>query len=156
MAGPTPLDRGFQLAYVAAYQLMRTYWRVRRPVTHGALVALWNAGEVLLVRNSYLKYYSAPGGYVRRSEAAIDAAVRELREEVGITVSADQLRLALEVTHDWEFKHDHVCVFDLELPQRPVITVDQREVVEATWFKPSDAVKLPLFPPLKSVIARRA
>ena len=63
--GPTVVDRGFQFAYVCAYQLMRTYWRLSRPNTHGTLVTMWNAGEVLLVRNSYVNYYSAPGGYVR-------------------------------------------------------------------------------------------
>src|SRR5687767_2389886 len=43
--GPTLADRAFQLAYVCAYQLMRAYWTVRRPTTHGALVTLWNEGQ---------------------------------------------------------------------------------------------------------------
>src|SRR5258708_6382783 len=57
--GPTVVDRGFQFAYQCAYQLMRTYWKLTRPTTHGTLVTLWNQGEVLLVRNSYVRYYSA-------------------------------------------------------------------------------------------------
>jgi hypothetical protein len=64
--GPSLIDRGFQLAYVCAYRMMRVYWMLRRPATHGALVALWNGGEVLLVKNSYARYYGLPGGYVRR------------------------------------------------------------------------------------------
>src|SRR5688572_17354680 len=59
---PSLTDRAFQLAYKAAYRLMRAYWTVRKPNTHGALVALWNGGNVLLVRNSYVPYYSLPGG----------------------------------------------------------------------------------------------
>jgi 8-oxo-dGTP pyrophosphatase MutT (NUDIX family) len=150
--GATPIDRAFQLAYSVAYRLMRSYWRVRHPVTHGTLVAIWNAGEVLLVRNSYIPYYSAPGGYVRRHEDPRSAAVREVAEEVGARVDPEQLRLGIEVTHEWEYRLDHVTVFTLDLPERPVIRVDHREVVEACWFTPAQAAQLDVFPPLRQVI----
>jgi 8-oxo-dGTP diphosphatase len=149
---PTLVDRGFQLAYVCAYRAMRTYWKIRRPTTHGTLVTLWNRGEVLLVRNSYVPYYSLPGGYVNRSETARDAAVRELTEEVGITAKAADLELVLDRTHDWEGKHDHVQIFSLELPSRPTVAVDHREVVEAAWWSPERALALDLFPPLREVL----
>lgn len=149
---PTPIDRTFQLGFKVAYQVLRNYWRVRRPTTHGALVLLWNAGEVLLVRNSYVPWYSAPGGFVKRGEEARAAALRELTEEVGLRVQDEQLRLALEVTFPWEFKQDHVKIFDVELAERPTIRVDQREVIEAVWLKPEVAVTLNVFPPLKAAI----
>jgi len=151
----TPVDRMFQLGYWTAYRLMRAYWMVRHPVTRGTQVALWHGGEVLLVRNSYLPYYSAPGGYVRRHEQASEAAARELGEEVGIRITADRLQLELEVTHEWEYRRDHCSVFSLELPERPAIHVDHREVVEAGWFTPARAVGLDVFPPLKKVISAR-
>lgn len=153
---PTLVDRGFQLAYVCAYRAMRTYWRVRRPTTHGSLVALWNAGEVLLVRNSYVPYYSLPGGYLRRGETARDAAVRELREEVGISTTAAELVPLLDRTHEWEGKHDHVEIFGLDLPSRPNVNVDHREVVAASWWSPERALSLELFPPLRSVLEASA
>ena len=62
----SPLDRSFQVAYKVAYRMMRLYWGVRRPATHGALVTLWNEGELLLIQNSYVNYRSLPGGYVGR------------------------------------------------------------------------------------------
>ncbi|MEY4575970.1 MAG: hypothetical protein RL701_673 [Pseudomonadota bacterium] len=152
---PTPVDRAFQLGYIVAYQLMRTYWRVRHPVTHGAVVAIWNQGEVLLVRNSYVSFYSSPGGYLNRDEDGRHAAVRELAEEVGVHVTPDQLTLALDVTHPWEHKQDHVQIYELTLPERPRVNVDHREVVDAAWFTPERALKLQLFPPLRTVIERR-
>jgi len=152
---PTLVDRGFQLAYVCAYRAMRAYWKVRRPTTHGTLITLWNRDEVLLVRNSYVPYYSLPGGYIRRGETARDAAVRELREEVGISTDAEGLELVLETTHDWEGKRDHVQIFSLDLPSRPTVLVDHREVIEAAWWAPEKALGLELFPPLRTVIEER-
>ena len=155
-SAPTLVDRGFQLAYVCAYRAMRTYWRVRRPTTHGSLVALWNAGEVLLVRNSYVPYYSLPGGYLRRGETARDAAVRELREEVGVSTTTGELVALLDRTHEWEGKHDHVEIFGLDLPSRPTVNVDHREVIAASWWSPDRALSLELFPPLRAVLEDRS
>ncbi len=154
--GPTLVDRAFQLAYVCAYQLMRVYWTVRKPTTNGALVAIWNRGEVLLVRNSYVKYYALPGGYLRRGETSREAALRELREEVGVSANSDDLKLLVDETHGWEGKQDHVSIFELDVEQRPEIRVDHREVVEAGWYTPERALKLNLFPPLRRAIERRA
>jgi ADP-ribose pyrophosphatase YjhB (NUDIX family) len=150
---PTVIDRGFQIAYVCAYRLMRTYWKLSHPNTHGALVTIWNGGEVLLVRNSYVPYYSAPGGYVRNGEDSRDAAIRELKEETGVVARPDQLSLLYDAVKEWEGKQDHVEIFALDVPYRPRIDVDNREVVEAAWFTKDRAYALNLFPPLREAIA---
>jgi 8-oxo-dGTP pyrophosphatase MutT (NUDIX family) len=152
---PTLVDRGFQLAYRSAYRMMRVYWGLRHPTTHGALVALWNGGEVLLIRNSYVRYYCLPGGYVRRGESGRDAALRELSEEVGVAARIEQLDLAHEERHEWEGKDDHVMIFSIAVPERPDVRVDRREVVEAEWMSPERALVLDLFPPLRRMLARR-
>jgi 8-oxo-dGTP diphosphatase len=152
---PTLVDRGFQLAYVCAYQLMRTYWKIAHPTTHGTLVALWNQGEILLVRNSYVRFYSIPGGYMRKGESARQAVLRELSEEVGVKANSDDLAFELEETHEWEGKLDHVQIFGIELPERPKVAVDNREVVEAEWCSPQRALSRNLFPPLRTVIENR-
>lgn len=148
----TLIDRAFQLGYKVAYRLMRTAWRLTNPLTHGALVLIWSRGEVLLVRNSYVPYYSAPGGFVKAGEDARDAALRELLEEVGLQVEPDALKLSLELTHPWEYKRDHVKIFELTLDERPVVHVDHREVIEAVWVSPNEALQMNVFPPLKRVI----
>jgi 8-oxo-dGTP diphosphatase len=156
MAGQVTLvDHGFRLAYRAAYQLMRVYWTVRRPNTHGALVALWHDGEILLIKNSYVAYHSLPGGYVARNETGREAAVRELREEVGIDARVEQLEPLFDETNAWEGKRDHVEIFGLDLEQRPSVAIDRREVISADWFKPERALELNLFPPLRRIIEQR-
>ena len=149
------IDRLYRVAYRGAYQMMRVYWAVLRPQVHGALVAIWHDGEILLVRNSYVRYYSLPGGYVHRGETGRDAAIRELLEETGIRAAPSDLRIALDHQHDWEGKREHVEIFELEIPDRPYIEVDNREVIEAKFFSPKKALELELFEPLRRVIEQK-
>lgn len=142
-------DRLFHVALTGAYRLMRMYWWMRRPRTHGALVALWHDGKILLIRNSYHQYFSLPGGYVRPGEPAREAAVRELKEELGMSVSIRALRPALDQELIWEFKREHVEIFSLECGSMPEIEVDGREVVSAEFFCPEEALPLEMYPPIR-------
>jgi ADP-ribose pyrophosphatase YjhB (NUDIX family) len=149
------IDGLYRVAYRGAYKMMRVYWKVLRPQVHGALVAIWNEGEILLVKNSYVPYHSLPGGYVHRGETGRDAAIRELFEETGIRAAPSDLKVSLDLQHEWEGKREHLEIFDLDVPARPVIRVDNREVVEARFFSPKSALELHLFPPLRRVIEQR-
>jgi 8-oxo-dGTP pyrophosphatase MutT (NUDIX family) len=61
---------------------------VTRPTALGAsVIAQDNQGRVLLVRHSYMRGWSLPGGGVGRNEPPEAAAVRELQEEVGLNGS---------------------------------------------------------------------
>jgi 8-oxo-dGTP diphosphatase len=148
----TLVDRSFQLGYKVAYRMMRLYWGVRRPATHGALVTLWNRGQLLLIQNSYVNYRSLPGGYVGRFETGAEAAVRELREEIGLIAKPDSLEKVYDEVKDWEGKRDHVEVFKLELDTRPEIVIDGREVIAAGWYSPARALELDLFPPIRLIL----
>ncbi|HVO18414.1 MAG TPA: NUDIX hydrolase [Anaeromyxobacter sp.] len=150
------IDRLLRLLYLLAYRAMRVYWAMARPRTHGALVALWSGGEILLVRNSYTRYHSLPGGYVRRRESPLEAARRELLEEVGLSLGSGELCRVVDVHHLWEGKRDHVEVFEADLSQRPEVRVDGREVVAAAFYPPARALALDLFPPVRQAIEQRA
>lgn len=149
---PPMLDRLHRLALRAAYLLMRVFWAVARPVTHGVLVAVWQGGEVLLVRNSYQPLLSLPGGYRRRGEDPVAAAVRELREELGLAVASADLRPGFTMQHRWMGKHEHVVVLELRPAARPATAIDRREIVEARWVTPAEALQLPLLPPVRRAV----
>lgn len=149
------IDLLYRTLYRLAYRLMRIYWAVFRPRTHGALVALWHGGEILLVHNSYTSYHSLPGGYVRRGETGREAARRELEEEVGIRVALSTLLPVLDRESAWEGKRDRVEVFELDASERPVFEVDHREVVEARFYPPARALELDLFPAVRQAIEQR-
>lgn len=63
----------------------------------GAHVMLVRAGQVLLMRRSNTGFFdgmfSLPGGHVEPGESARMAALRELREELGIAVDTADLQL---------------------------------------------------------------
>lgn len=149
------IDACYRLAYRSAYKAMRVYWKLLRPLKHGALVAIWHDDRILLLRNSYVDYYSLPGGYVRKHERSDEAAARELFEELSLVVEPNRLRLNTDVTHDWEGRRDHVVIFDLELDEPPEVRVDNREVVAAEFVPATNALDRNLFPPLRRHIERR-
>jgi len=64
---------------------LRALWQ---PVTFGVRVFLENdSGQIVLIRHSYRSGWFLPGGGVDRHEAPEVAAVREAREEAGLTKS---------------------------------------------------------------------
>lgn len=58
------------------------------PVAFGALAIVEQGGKVVLVRHSYARGWRFPGGGVGRGEPPAEALLRELKEEIGLTLSA--------------------------------------------------------------------
>jgi 8-oxo-dGTP pyrophosphatase MutT (NUDIX family) len=141
----SPLDLLYRLAYRTAYRLLRPWWRLRRPRVSGAGVAIWCDGRVLVVRTSYRgDLLDLPGGGVGRGETAEAAAVRELREEVGIAVPAGALRPGgvFELVLDGRRITD--TVFEWSPDALPVPRIDRREIVWAGWLTREELAGRPL------------
>ena len=132
------LDHGYRLAYRAGFVAARGWWFLRRPRHEGALVAIWVRDRVLVVRQSYRQTLCFPGGGVNRGETPAAAAVRELSEEIGLAVAPGALDLAYEATKPWDYRLDHVRIFELRLDTEPTLRIDNREIVAAR-FVPADA-----------------
>jgi 8-oxo-dGTP pyrophosphatase MutT (NUDIX family) len=149
------LDLLLRTGYRCAYALMRVYWAVFRPATFGVLVAFWYGGEVLILRTSYARHLSLPGGYRRRRESSAAAAVRELREEIGLRVEPSELRPIFTMRHAWLGKDEHVDVLELHPAARPAVKIDRREIVAARFCPPAEALALDLNPPARRAIEER-
>ncbi|MEY2436347.1 MAG: 8-oxo-dGTP diphosphatase [Acidimicrobiaceae bacterium] len=133
--------------------LLRIYrllprWARRRVVrtiapsfTVGAICMIEHDRRLLLVRQSYRARWGIPGGLLQRGETATAAAVREVREEVGlevellgepaVVVDADPRRVDVV----FRARPANGCDPDSARPSSP-------EVVEVRWFPLSDLPEL--------------
>ncbi len=76
--------------------------------------------------------WAMPGGYMENDETPEAAASRELREETGIDVSADEMML-VSVSSILRMAQTHL-VFRCHLEHKPG-TVQTEEAVESAWFE---------------------
>jgi 8-oxo-dGTP pyrophosphatase MutT (NUDIX family) len=133
-------DATIRGAMRVAYRLQLAWWYVRRPSIQGAYIAVWHDGRLLVIRNSYRKRDSLPAGGLQRGETPLDAAVRELGEEVGIAASPGQLAYHGEILTDSQFAKDHAHFFELHCTAEPEVRIDRREVVWAGFVRPEEAL----------------
>ena len=143
----TTMDRLWRLAYRLGFRAARLWWRLRRPAHDGAVVAVWWDGRILAVQQSYRANLSWPGGGIGRGEEPREAARRELREELGLEVAPDDLVLAREMVVEWDFRREHVRVFELRLHEEPSLRIDNREVVAARFVEPRALLAEAVLPP---------
>ncbi len=79
--------------------------------------------------------WSLPGGGLHRREPAVDGAVRELREETGISVEPDDLQYKgpQETVNDEKHRYRYEY-FVLELKDKPQITRQKTELRDIRWM----------------------
>jgi 8-oxo-dGTP pyrophosphatase MutT (NUDIX family) len=113
----TALDRLLRVGARGAFALLKAGWFVRRPKTFGAhAVALTPDGKLILVRLRYSPGWRLPGGGRRENEDPPEAALRELKEEIGMTAHGE-VKFAGELEESVDFKRDFaslVVVRDVE------------------------------------------
>ena len=102
------------------------------------LSVLCNArGEIALIRQSYGQqtYYVGVAGYMQPGETAETAALREIKEEIG--VDADEIRYQFSA---WHAPREQLMLCFCAYVKDAVFVCSQ-EVREAKWFKPEHALQ---------------
>ena len=126
---PVPLCR---TAYRSAYTAMRGYWFLRRPDVQGVKCVLTDGNRVLLVRHTYgHREWDLPGGGVRRGEAPVDTARREMHEELGVAVESWRDLGIVDARLD--HRRDHMHIYGADVGGQ-AITVDPCELAAVSWF----------------------
>ena len=62
-------------------------------------------------------------------------------------VAPDDLVLARETVVDWDFRREHVRVFELRLRAAPDLRIDNREIVAARFVEPRALLAERILPP---------
>jgi len=140
-------DALLRVVLTGAYQLMKAGWFIRRPNVFGAhAVALTPERKLILVKLRYAYGWRPPGGGRSANEKPEEAALRELREEIGMTAHG-RVRLACELERDIHYRHDLQSVLIVEdvLYSPPRWSWEVERIIEADLDK---------LPPDMSPIAR--
>ena len=121
------------IIYKFLYTVLRIYWFVFRPQLYGVKCLIQYRDTLLLIRNTYgdMKW-TFPGGGIKRDESPELAVQREVKEEVGITLT--ELHGLGEYTSTEGYKRDTVKCYFSEV-HSPELKIDRNEIYEAGWFQ---------------------
>ena len=139
---PQILPASLHRALLPLAHLIRHHWRRwRKAPIAGVSVIITNlGGDVLLLKHSYgPDVWSLPGGGLGRGEDPLEAARREVREELGVELGRIEPVATLEEVLSGSPHTAHV--FAAVCDQRP--QPDGREVTVARFF-PSHSLPEPL------------
>jgi len=128
MTAQKQADRLYRLAYRLAYPIVRRWWRLHGRHS-GVGIAVWCGDTVLAVRHSYKPGLRLPEGGIAWREHHHRAAVRELREEVGVILDPAELRLVVSVP-------TRLYLYEASVGAMPELVIDRREIVEARFVSP--------------------
>jgi 8-oxo-dGTP diphosphatase len=118
-----------------------------RPLVAAGALFTDHAGRVLMVRPTYKNYRDIPGGYVEPGESPRAACIREVLEELSLTVEVGPLLVV-----DWAPDNDEgdkiLYVFDagsLTDEELKTIVFGDGEIAEARFVDPNelDSMTLP-------------
>src|SRR5882762_8561717 len=114
--------------------ILHLYWRLTRGLTLGVRgLVIDGAGQVFLVKHSYVSGWHLPGGGVEPGETLREALARELREEGNIEIGKPPELYGLYFNpHD--SVRDHVALFVVESYRQPAPPRKNKEIVDHGFF----------------------
>ncbi|GGH43255.1 NUDIX hydrolase [Microbacterium album] len=108
-------------------------------ITVSAIAFLRADGRVLTVRKRGTSAYMLPGGKPEAGETALATAVREVREELGIRVSPEQLESLGTFETRAANEAGHALRATVFLARGDVAPVAQAEIDDLRWEDPAAA-----------------
>jgi 8-oxo-dGTP pyrophosphatase MutT (NUDIX family) len=127
-------DAVLRAVYRVGYRVLRGWWRIAQPRKKGVKCVLRRRGEILLVRHTYgtrRSEWDLPGGGVKRGEEPVEAARREVREELGVEIA--QWRFLGDLFARIDRKRDRLWCFACDVDGLN-LDLDSAEIAEARWF----------------------
>jgi 8-oxo-dGTP pyrophosphatase MutT (NUDIX family) len=137
----TPLGRIVGSSIYAYQRVVRLTRTGRWPLTIGVRIIVRDSAEqVLLVRHTYAPGWHFPGGAIDRRETAVDAAVRELREEALIEATSPP-RLVGVYLSTVQKRSDHIVLYEAGAWRPAEGKTRPLEIAEARFFPMRDLPK---------------
>jgi len=114
------------------------------PIATVAAIIKNDDGKILLTRRNVEPFkgqWCLPGGHIDENEKALEAVIREAKEETGLDFEAEFFTYADEIIpkHNW-----HVVVIVFTGKGRGELAAQKKEVTDIDWFSLEEARSLPL------------
>jgi ADP-ribose pyrophosphatase YjhB (NUDIX family) len=135
--------------------LVNEHHRRRPEIGVGAIV--WKDDRILLIRRGHAPkkgHWSLPGGHQELGETVEQAAIREVREETGVSIRVLDLLAVVDLIDGEEnFLRHHYTVIDLQAEwlSGDILAGDDAEAV--VWADPQDVAEFQLSAAMQRVIA---
>lgn len=124
-----------------------TYWLLL-PLIYVYAIATKPRARVLLVHDSHALVvknwlgagsWALPGGGIEANETPAEAAIREVQEELGLTIEPSALRqLGEHISKEKGGLKSKYHLFGVELAERPTLTIKTDEIVGYKWASLTD------------------
>jgi 8-oxo-dGTP pyrophosphatase MutT (NUDIX family) len=127
----SPASAALRFAMTAFQTTRRAFWKLTKPDVRGVQsIALTPSGGVVLVKHRYARGWHLPGGGQKKNEDARSAALRELKEEIGLHSHGEVRQLGTFVYHP-DYKRSTVTLFLVkDIVYRPRWSLEIEEVGE--------------------------
>ena len=117
-------------------------------ITHGSDVLMFKRSDTKKVFPGWL---ALPGGHIEEGENPLSAAIREVREEVGVTLTPEEIQLKFVAMHHHTDRNELFIVFGFlaVLAAKPEHITSNNEG-NASWMASADVLRMDtVFPPVK-------
>lgn len=125
------------IGFWVLWPLIVVYARISPPRTR----VLITQGQSVLVIKNWLSPggWSLAGGGVHKAEAPIDAAIREVHEELGLVLEKQTLvDMGSHTSVEAIRLVSKYYLFHVEFAEQPVLTLQPTEIMEAVWINADD------------------
>lgn len=127
------LNIGYRIFKIVRVPI-KLYWKICKIQTQGVRIMILYQNEIILVRHWYNTLWVMPGGGIKKHETPEQAAIREIKEEIGVEIKQLDYKLGT-YSNIKEGKNDIVHCFVIEINQKPII--EKRfniEVSDILWY----------------------
>lgn len=109
-------------------------------ISPAVIIAITKEDKILLAHNKQFpnNFYSVIAGFVNPGENLEEAIAREVKEEIGISIS----NITYFESQPWPFPNSLMLAFNAEWVEGE-ITVDNKEIQDAKWFRCDEFPQLP-------------
>lgn len=123
----------------------------KRPSVRGVII---EGGRIAMVHSLKYDYYKFPGGGIDSGESHLDALIREVAEETGLTVIPDSVKeYGLVIRKEKGTVEDlfiqenfyYFCKVEKKIAHQALDDYEAEEQFVLEWVKPEDAIEANLY-----------